>query len=47
MDKKMQQVVRNEVDDPWTEEEAESYANAHNLTIIMINGRTLWVSKND
>lgn len=40
----MKAIERNEVDSPWTEEEAESYANAHNLTVIMINGHTLWVA---
>lgn len=40
----MQMIHRAETDAPWTMEEAESYANAHGLTVIAINGHTLVVA---
>ncbi len=40
----MQMIHRAETDEPWTMEEAESYAKAHNLIVIAINGHTLIVA---
>lgn len=40
----MKTIQRDLNDTPWTEEEAQSYANAHGLTVIAINGRTLVVT---
>lgn len=40
----MQRIHRNETDEPWTMDEAELYAKAHNLTVIAINGHTLIVA---
>lgn len=40
----MQTIERNVTDTPWTEEEAQSYADAHGLTVIAVNGHTLVVS---
>jgi hypothetical protein len=37
----MKTIQRDINDDPWTEDEAQSYADAHNLTVIAINGHTL------
>lgn len=40
----MKTIERDLADTPWTEEEAQSYANNHNLTVIAINGHTLVVA---
>jgi len=40
----MKTIQRATTDSPWTEDEAQSYAEAHNLTVIAINGHTLVVA---
>jgi hypothetical protein len=40
----METIQRDVNDTPWTEEEAESYAEAHDLMVIAINGHTLVVA---
>lgn len=40
----MKTIQRNTTDSPWTDEEAQSYADAHGLTVIAINGHSLVVA---
>ncbi len=40
----METIQRAKTDTPWTEEEAQSYAEAHGKTIIAISGHTLVVA---
>lgn len=40
----MKTIQRDVNDTVWTEEEAQSYADAHGLTIIAINGHILVVA---
>lgn len=40
----METIERNISGTPWTDEEAQHYADAHGLTVVAINGHSLWAA---